>query len=183
VALSDLHMFVNRVRDPTLAIEIVATLVTGVCAILAAFELSMPDRSRAWAWLPLPPFVVWVATSGYECYRNWIVHGPSGWEIGESAECFRFIVLTSIPIGIALLFALRRALPLDPIRVAMMGGLGVAAISAFVLQFFHPFDVTVMDLAIHLVAVGLVIVGAALAERFVERRASQRDEAGAARAR
>jgi hypothetical protein len=173
VVFADMHMFVDRVSDPKLAVELAATLLTGICAVVAAFQLSMPDRSRGWMWLPLPPFVLWVATSGYECYRDWIVHGPTGWEIGESANCFRFIVLTSIPVGIALLVALRRALPLDPIRVAMMGGLGVAAISAFVLQFFHPFDVTVMDLAVHLTAIGLLIGGAALAERIAEWRASR----------
>jgi hypothetical protein len=173
VVFADLHLFVDRVIDPRLAVELIATLITGICGVIAAFELSMPDRPRSWAWLPLPPFVVWVAFSGLQCYRDWIAHGPSGWEIGESAHCFRFIILTSIPLGIALLLALRRALPLDPIRVAMMGGLGVAALSAFVLQFFHPFDVTVMDLTVHLVSVGLVIGGAALAERILERRASR----------
>jgi hypothetical protein len=55
----------------------------------------------------------------------------------------------------------------------MVGGLGVAALSAFVLQFFHPFDVTVMDLATHLAAVALVIGGAALAERILDRRAAR----------
>ena len=33
----------------------------------------------------------------------------------------------------------------------------MAAASAFILQFFHPFDVTAIDLALHLVAVALVV--------------------------
>jgi hypothetical protein len=40
--------------------------------------------------------------------------------------------------------------------------MGVAAAAAFLLQFFHPFDVTFMDLAVHLAAVS-VIVGAVAA--------------------
>ncbi|HTI87963.1 MAG TPA: NrsF family protein, partial [Alphaproteobacteria bacterium] len=119
------------------------------------------------------PFALWLATSGYQCYRDWIVHGPAGLQVGESAHCFQFIVLTSIPFGVVLLLALRRALPLDPNRVAMMGGLGVAALAAFVLQFFHPFDVTVMDLTLHIVAVVLVIGGAALGERILDHRAAR----------
>jgi len=170
VVFADLRVFVQRASDTRCAIELVATLVTGIFGVIAAFQLSMPDRPRAWMWLPVPPFMVWIAFSGLQCYRDWIVNGPRGWEIGESADCFRFILLTSIPVGIALLVALRRALPLDPIRVAVIGGLGVAALSAFVLQFFHPFDVTVMDLATHLAAVALVIGGAALAERMLDRR-------------
>jgi hypothetical protein len=42
--------------------------------------------------------------------------------------------------------------------VAALGTLGVAATSAFILQFFHPFDVTAIDLALHLAAVALVIL-------------------------
>jgi hypothetical protein len=57
---------------------------------------------------------------------------------------------------------LLRAKPLAPAAVAAMGGLGVAGIAAFLLQFFHPFDVTVIDLAVHAVAVGLVIVVSAV---------------------
>jgi hypothetical protein len=33
----------------------------------------------------------------------------------------------------------------------------VAASAAFLLEFFHPFDVTVIDLALHLAAVGVVM--------------------------
>ncbi len=42
--------------------------------------------------------------------------------------------------------------------MAALGTLGVAATAAFTLQFFHPFDVTVIDLALHLAAVALVMI-------------------------
>ena len=60
---------------------------------------------------------------------------------------------------------LRKARPLAPARVAALGGLGVAALAAFLLQFFHPFDVTFMDLSVHLVAIGLVTAVSTLAGR------------------
>jgi hypothetical protein len=42
--------------------------------------------------------------------------------------------------------------------VLWCAGLGVAALSAAILQFFHPFNITVMDLAAHLAAIALVVL-------------------------
>ncbi len=87
--------------------------------------------------------------------------------MGESAACFAWIVGVSIPLGLGLLFVVRRAKPLNPAAPTVMGALGVAGIAAFVLQFFHPFDVTFMDLGLHVVAVALVIT---VATSFSQRR-------------
>src|SRR5713101_6831293 len=115
---SDLHLFWRRAQDPKLVIEMFGTLLTGVAATIAAFHLSLPDRSPAWALLPLPPLALWIASSGYSCYRHWIVVGPDGWELGESTHCFRFILGVSLPLAASLLVMLRRASPLAPVRVA-----------------------------------------------------------------
>jgi hypothetical protein len=167
---SDLALFDRRARDPKLVLELIGTVLTGIAAVIAAFQLSLPDRARAWALLPVPPFLLWLASSSYSCYRHWISFGPNGWAIGESADCFRFILCVSLPLGLSLIWLLRRAAPLDPVPVAALGGLGVAGIAAFILQFFHPFDVTFMDLGIHLAAVGLVVIVASLAGRIGTQR-------------
>jgi hypothetical protein len=167
---ADLDVAGRRLHDPKLALEMLATLLTGIAAVVAAFHLSLPDRSPAWALLPLPFLAVWIASSGYSCYRHWISVGPDGWELGESAHCLRFILAMSLPLGVSLLLLLRRAAPLTPVRVAAIGGLGTAAIAAFLLQFFHPFDVTFMDLSVHLGAVALVVAAASLIERAAQRR-------------
>jgi hypothetical protein len=60
---------------------------------------------------------------------------------------------------------LRRSRPLEPLPVAVMAALGVAALAAFVLQFFHGFDTTVIDLAFHLAALGTVLAFANVAQR------------------
>jgi hypothetical protein len=169
-AFSDLDVFAQRAQDPRLVLDMVAALLTGIAAVLAAFELSLPDRAPAWALLPLPPLAAWIATSGYGCYRHWIALGPDGWELGESTHCFRFILSVSVPLGITLMLLLRRARPLAPVRVAAVGGLGIAAIAAVLLQFFHPFDVTLMDLSVHAVAVAIVIAVSSLWARWSERR-------------
>jgi hypothetical protein len=63
-----------------------------------------------------------------------------------------------VPLAAGLFWMLRRARPIAPLPVAVLGTLGVAATSAFILQFFHPFDITAIDLALHLAAVALVIL-------------------------
>jgi len=51
---------------------------------------------------------------------------------------------------------------------AAVGGLGAAAISAFLLQFFHPFEVTVVDLGVHLAGVlALISLSAASSRRLL----------------
>ena len=160
---SNLGVFMRRAQDPKLVLELIGTLLTGITAVIAAFHISLPDRSPAWALLPLPPLALWVASSGYSCYRHWITLGPGGWTLGEGADCFRFILGASVPLGISLLVLLRRTRPLAPVRVAAVGGLGVAGLAAFLLQFFHPFDVTFMDLTVHLTAVGVVVAAASFA--------------------
>jgi hypothetical protein len=163
---ADWHVFAERAHDPRLVIEMVGTLAAGIAAIVAAFELSLPDRSRRWLLLPLPPLMLWLASSGYGCYRHWLTVGPSGWELGESAHCLRFILGMSLPLGVSLLITLRRASPISPLPVGAAGGLGVGALAAFALQFFHPFDVTLMDIGVHVVAVALVVSAASAAQRF-----------------
>ena len=148
----------QRMDSPRVALECLGTLLTAVTAIVAAFELSVPDRSPRWVWLPLPPLLLWLAASGAGCLRNGLsLHGPGGLA-GESPHCFAFITAVSVPLAVVLFWMLRRARPMDPLPVAATGTLGVAATAAFILEFFHPFDVTVIDLALHLAAVGLIVV-------------------------
>ena len=162
----DLALFDAKLRDPKFVVELAGTLLTGIAAVIAAFELALPDRSPAWAWLPVPPLALWLASSGYNCWRDWIALGDQGWRFGESAACFATIVGFSIPLGAALLFFLARAKPLSPAPVAAMGGLGVAGLAAFFLDFNHPIDASFLDLGWHAAAIGLVILGTSLFGRW-----------------
>jgi hypothetical protein len=80
-----------------------------------------------------------------------------------------FIIGLSVPLSAALIVMLRRAYSLAPPLTAAMAGLASAAAAATLLNFFHPFDAALADLAVHAVAV-LIVVAAA---REVGRRTSQ----------
>ena len=152
-------------REAILVLEMSAMAVTAVLAIVGAFFLSIPGRSRWWRLAPIPPFLLWLLLSGAGCYADFVRSGPLGQDIGHSIDCLIFILAVSLLMGAPLIWRLSRALPIDPVPVALLGGLGTAAAAAFMLQFFHPFAVTVLDLAVHVAAIGLVVGATALINR------------------
>jgi hypothetical protein len=163
VLFADLGVFATRVAQLWLKLELVGSLTTGCLAVIAAFQLALPDRPLRWALLPLPSLALWLAGSGSSCYQQWVLDRGGAWTLGESGHCFLFILGVGLPLGAALLLALGRARPIAPLRVAVMGGLGTASLAAFLLQFFHPFDTTAMDLTMH--AAGVAAVTTVLAWR------------------
>ncbi|MGH8252746.1 MAG: NrsF family protein [Steroidobacteraceae bacterium] len=161
---ADLAAFAARFAAPRMVLEAAAILLTGITSVVAAFYLSLPDRSSLWRYAPLPPLALWIATSTLGCLQYGLGLGPPGHRAGDSTHCFAFIIGVSVPLTVLLYAVLRRARPLELLPVALTGALGVAALAAFVLQFFHHFDVTAIDLATHMAAV-LVVVGLAAASR------------------
>ena len=144
-------------RDPWFAVGRAAAVATAIAATLASFELSIADRSPRWIWLPLPFALVWLGTMGYGCVVDWLVEGERGLRLGHSAACFQAIMITSVPLG-ALLFAMvRHAGPVRPVATALAGGLALAAVAEAGLTLYHDVAATVMDLAIHLVAIAVVV--------------------------
>ena len=148
-------MVMQRMGIMRVALESVGSALTAVTAIVAAFELSVPGHSRRWLWLPVAPLLLWLGASGAGCLQNGLgLHAPYA---GHTPDCFVFIAAVSLPLAIALFWMLRHARPIAPLPVAILGALGVAALSATVLAFFHPFDITWLDLTAHLGAVAVVI--------------------------
>jgi hypothetical protein len=166
--LSDVQMLLARHagREELMALEMTAMLATGVLAVVGSFFVAIPGRSHRWLLVPLAPFAAWLLLSGAGCYRELVHNGPAGLAIGHSFDCLIFIVAVSVVLGAPLIWLLSRARPIDPLPVALLGGLGTAALAAFTLQFFHPFAVTFVDLAIHLVAITLVVAAAGLLNRL-----------------
>jgi hypothetical protein len=137
----------QRLEQPTFAIGIAAALLTGVLAAIASCLISLPDRSRLWSLLPVPTLLLWLSTIGYGCLTSWIGLGPDGMRTSEVARCFATLLLTSVPLSVAMLVMLRHAAPLYPRLTVVVGSLGVAAITASAVSLFHDLDATVMILA------------------------------------
>ena len=153
----------QRLREPTFILGMSGALLTGVLAAVAAFMLSLPDRSRFCLLLPAPALVLWLSTIGYQCLTNWVSLEPNGIHLGETAQCFATLVLTSLPLSLAMLVMLRYAAPLRPIAVTLTGSLAVAAITATALSLFHELDATVMILMWNLGTAALFVgLGGAL---------------------
>jgi hypothetical protein len=166
-ARANLSVFAARHSEPRMMLQVIATLLTGLTAVVAAFYLCLPEASTAWRYVALPPLVLWLVTSGLGCLHYGWGLGVPGDRFGESTHCLRFIVGLSVPLCAFLLFALRRARPLQPLPVLAVGALGVAGLAAFALEFFHPFDTTALDFAVHLVAIAVVIAATLGFRRFV----------------
>ena len=167
MAMADIGTLTARYagREHMMMLEMAATLATGVMAVTGAFFLSIPGRSPRWLIAPVPPLIAWIALSGMGCWRDLASHGAGGWSLGHSVDCLLFILGASLAVGAPLLWLLSRASPIDPLRVALLAGLGSAALAAFLVQFFHPFTITFLDLGVHLIAVGLVVAAIAALNR------------------
>ena len=152
-------------REAMLMAEMAAMGATGVLAVAAAFFASIPGRSRRWLAAPMPFLALWLLQSGIGGWHGF-AHGASeSPAVGESMNCFLFIGGVSAALAPPLLWRLARATPVDPVPVALLGGLGIAASAAFLLQFFHPFAITPIDLAVHAAAVAAVVAAVGLLNR------------------
>ncbi len=155
-------------------LAVTGSSLTAVLAVIATFQLALPDRNPGWALLPLPAMVVWIAASGLGCARAWLIYGTYSPSMGQSTDCLIFILGLSLPFSVLLVVMLRRSYTMYPVLTGVMAGLAAAAAAATLLNFFHPFDATVSDLAVHAATVAFVIglnrvMGGALLRRRLQR--------------
>jgi hypothetical protein len=143
--------------DPWVVPGALASGATSILAAIAAFQLSLPDRSDRWALLPLPGFIVWVGLNGFGCLASLSDPAVQG-NVPLFFTCISVIFALAIPLSAAMILMLRRARPLRPLPVAILGGLAVSAAGATLLVLVHPHDSAVLDLASHTIAV-VVVVG------------------------
>ncbi len=146
---------------PDMWLAVCGSVLTAILAALACFEISVPDRSRLWALLPLPGLLLWLGASGMGCLRGTVVPGTQVATMGVAAEdCLPFILGVSLPLSAVMVLMLRRARPLRLELVSGLGGLAAAAAAASLLWMVHPYDATAADLAMHALAVLLVVLAA-----------------------
>lgn len=158
LSMSDLPGMRERLGVPDLYWAALGAILTAVTAALAAFQSSVPGRSPAWSWLPIPSLILWLGASGLGCLREWVAPAATLAEPEEIRGCFVFLMGVSLPLSVLLVLMLRRAYPLRPNLTAALGGLAAAAAAAALLVPFHAHDATATDLLVHFVAV-LIVVG------------------------
>jgi hypothetical protein len=147
---------------PDMWLAVAGSTLTTLLSAFAAFQLSLPDRSRLWALLPLPAALLWIAASGFGCLRIALIPGTHAAEINEERDCLLIIIGLSVPLSVLLIAMLRKAYTLQPGLTALMAGLAAAAAAATLLNFFHPYDATASDLAVHAAAVAAVVAASRL---------------------
>jgi Negative regulator of sigma F len=132
--------------------------------------VSLPDRSQWWLLLPAPALAAWVGTIGYGCLTDWVNIGPDGVHMGEAVRCFATLVLTSVPLAIALAVMLRYAALLRAGAVTMAGALAVAAITSSALSLLYDLDATLIILIWNLGTAALITgLGGVFGRRVLRR--------------
>lgn len=162
-AVGDLPALGRRLTaEPDMWLAVLGSTLTTILAAFAAFALSLPDRSGRWALLPLPAVLLWVGASGVGCLRDSLIPGAHAALAVEQRDCLLIIIGLSLPLSVLLIAMLRKGYSQNPGLAALIAGLAAAAAAATLLNFFHPFDATASDLAVHAAAVLLVIAASRL---------------------
>lgn len=146
----------EAMREPPALLEWSASLLTGVLAAYATFAVSIPGRSRRWAWLPLPAFALWLAAVGWGCLADTARLGPAAWTMeSHIRECAVAILATSVPLTLVLLVLVRHAGVVRPASTAMLAALTATALSSASVTLYHEGETAAMVLVWH---VGAVVV-------------------------
>ena len=148
--------------EPYHALEWLLTLATGIGAIVAAFYVSLPDRSPRWALLGLVPAGAWLATVGFGCFAEFLTMGAAAFAWGEPWMCLRYIAEMGVPLTVLMLVILRYAGPVRPLATMLLAALGMSGLSAAGLAFFHPVHTAWLGLVWHGAALAIVLASGAL---------------------
>lgn len=161
---------VQRFHDPIFAIRVAAALLTGMLAAIAAFLISLPDRSARCILLPLPGLVIWLSTISYGCLMDWVKLGPDDASVQRAMDCAATLVLVSVPLSLAMCLMMRSVKFLRSTETILCGALGVTGVTATALSLFHEIDATILILLWNLGTAGLLlIVGSMLRAKWLSR--------------
>jgi hypothetical protein len=145
----------QMLHDRQFVIEQIATLLTAIAAVMAAFCSIVPGYGRKVLLIPLLPLAIWLLALGDGCVHDWIRLGASGLEVHADWSCLPPASLIGIVPAIAIVIMLRRGAPLYPRATLALAVLAVAALGNFGLRLYHVGDASVMMLVWHF---GSVIV-------------------------
>lgn len=167
---ADPALAAHQLSDARLKLELVGAAVTAATAVIAAFHIQVRGRTLPWRTVPLALFATWQILSIYRCL-NGPQDGPAE-EIlnGRSPDCFLFILAASIPIALVLFWVLGTQRRYVGWSASAMAGLAISSFAAFLLQFFHGFEMDFGDWSIRFLAMGIVVGSSAYVGQMLPTR-------------
>jgi hypothetical protein len=157
--------FAEQINDTGYLVALAGAWLTGATAALAAFEVSLPDRSRAWLLLPLPAVLMWVSGFAVGCLGDWIAI-PAGAPVAQdSIHCLTTILIASAGLIAVLLPMLRRSRTLRPAETAWIGILAVAGFADTAHLLMHMVQASLLVLVINLIPATIIVLLGGLAGR------------------
>ena len=166
----------RQMQTPSFIVGTTASLLTGTLASLGCLLASLPDRSRSWLLLPLPPLAVWLATLGHGCLTDWVSYHAGTLRFGGAVRCFVTVLLVSMPLSASMFLMLRHVARLRPARVTLTAGLAVAGVTSTAMSLLYRLDASVMNLVWNLGATAvLVAMEASIGRRVLLRMAVSRE--------
>lgn len=140
--------------QPGPALEWIGSVLTGILAAYAAFQVSVPGRSPSWAWLPVFPVSLWLCGIGIGCLHDFTRQGAAAFAFEtDSGECARAIIAMSLPLFLAMVVMVRHAGVVRPAPTAILAGLSAAALCSAGVSLFHAGETSLMVLVWHVGAV------------------------------
>jgi hypothetical protein len=159
--------FAAQMHDPAFMVQIAGAWLTGAAATLAAFEISLPDRSARWSILPLPAILLWLTGFAVGCLGHWIAIPPDAPVMEDSRRCLQTIGMASLPLAIVLWLMLRTARPLRLGGTAWLASLAIAGFADTAHLLIHVVQASLLVLVINLIPSAVIILLGSVAGRSV----------------
>ena len=158
------HQHVLRtLENPGQSLEWFGSVLTGLLAAYAAFQISVPGRSGSWAWLPLPALLLWLGGIGLGCLQDFIELRAGAFAFQtHSGECARAMLMMSVPLVLVMAMMVRHAGVIRPGPTLMLAALSAAAFSSAGVSLFHNGETSLMSLVWH----GGIVLVLAVASYF-----------------
>jgi len=147
-----------QAASPVFTVGLLASLGTGITAIVAALHIAVPGRAGNWSWVPVVPALAWFVAGFWECSAYVSQNGLHDLNPFASLDCFAFISMTGTLIAMLLFLALRNSVITNLFAITALCGLGAATLANTLLMFFHPPGTNPVDFITHLAAVTALIV-------------------------
>jgi hypothetical protein len=154
----------HAMTEATFLFPLIGSWLTGLTAAVAAFHVSLPDRSRRWLWLPVAPVLLWGTGFAYTCLVN-PSDIPGSLALLPESACLMTILATSAGLIVVLLPMLRRVKTLRPGLTAWLGCLAVAGFADTAHLLVHTEQDSLLALTVNLVPAVVLIVFGGLAGR------------------